>query len=493
MWNTSTKSLIPDQTSPTADIHPSRRCKELLRAKMAAEQTLTSPASTQNSPNFSAYTQALAMHQAAQTVFNLSSVAAHHTSTDTGPKSNAIQATNGPIAPSFTYSYTYRDPAGDIAFAPRTIVGPAPSNNGTGGQVASDPNVRPPDDLRSVDLNITGYPVLQHAQNVEGAAETTPPAFEYWAPPPGTSTFEPTPYPPMDSTKLGYQKSAGASSPSFERDCSPFPPTYVWPQASQQSFNGQSANSLIPASRVSLDGAPPTSFDSFLNAYPYMWNERISRPTVDERIATPPQPPAELPKLSRKTTDSSVPLLPSHVNDTYQASPPAFASLVQRELRFAPHAGSRRQGQRESHEGLEPPIPSPTASTSSHASIHVAVSSPINQRMSLYATMDGVGPLSGQGNYISAMEGQANGGSASMYDNVGSSASGSGSNGGNDGANGHNSGYDLGGHRVGGSGDGDGDGDGEGEGEGDGGVDDEQRRQKKLSLACHFCRRRKLK
>ncbi len=103
----------------------------------------------------------------------------------------------------------------------------------------------------------------------------------------------------------------------------------------------------------------------------------------------------------------------------------------------------------------------------------------------MYASMNGVVQDASGGSYNAATGGGLNGGSASRYENMGSSASGSGYGGGGDDANGDGSGGGM--DRHGGGGDGDGDGDGDGE------DNEEQRRQKKLTLACHFCRRRKLK
>ena len=103
---------------------------------------------------------------------------------------------------------------------------------------------------------------------------------------------------------------------------------------------------------------------------------------------------------------------------------------------------------------------------------------------SMLASMTGAMRLSAGNNYASVGN-EANGGSGSIYDHFEASGMGNGDNhGDHDHVNGNFSGDGFDNHEVGRDGDGEGDGDGD---------EEERQRQKKLSLACHFCRRRKLK
>jgi hypothetical protein len=235
---------------------------------------------------------------------------------------------------------------------------------------------------------------------------------------------------------------------------------------------------------------PPQQFDSYESAYPFMY-QRVGEPT-NEASGTP----------SAKSTTSSLPI-PSPTTPR-QSTGPFYTSHLPPSYSKLPNAHNHRVSDASSADFTEPELAAPTY-PGSHLSPY---------RPAVFANTNGAVRLLEGARYTNASNGGEANGSAgpSHWDNAGSNGNpiGGAPNGNNDAAGNGDMGYVGGDGGAPGDGSGGGDGgDGGSGGDGGGGGGDGSTPKKKLgeykrklevehtdsheALACHFCRRRKLK
>ncbi len=121
------QGTIPVQPVTTAESHPSRRFRELLRAKIAAEQQRPPEPREPLALNITQYALDLATHKAGDTVFNPSFAGKHYSTAPEPQKLGPYNMNGGPSfrAPSFSQSretraYTPTSYPGDDTFTSTT-------------------------------------------------------------------------------------------------------------------------------------------------------------------------------------------------------------------------------------------------------------------------------------------------------------------------------------------------------------------------------------
>lgn len=472
---------------------------------MSAEQTRPSISSPVNlAPAVPQYTNALAFHVAANTVLNSSFASSQYNSTRRNTKqgayiesaSSASRSTPVSAVPQASpSSYPYRGYGGDDGF---------PSMRGS--QFDLKPTIDNSFNFTTTDQSFlvsefravftarvasssaarlmkgNDIPVAHHTEPKSNGIDHT--SRGYWAPPSVPATRYPAYLQPSQSD-LSRQLASASSSPLTalsEPGSAYYPPAQPANRTPASDVNAETNRWQGPLSRASYSEAKHDApIDPVFTQHPYMRNMRLSHSPPGERTPVQSEHQTDHPLVPRPTPGPT-PFQPPHLCNTYINAQSSFSSPTAGVQRPAAPGHVHRLSQSDCH---HPSIP-PSTPISLRFQANLTGST---RRESIYSMNHVPVHQASSGDYIISTGGDPNGGGASIYDNIGGSGSGSGSNnGGNDNQNGHDPGRgpDGGGMgEYGGSDEG-------GNEEGDGG-DEEERRRKKLTLACHFCRRRKLK
>ena len=447
-------------------------------------------------PNDSQYTQALAMHQTTATVFNSSFTASHYASALIQAKAVPYKLGCGPsdtsasYVQSADYSYPYQKsvmdngfPSAESAHRHQEPVVDHVSKLLPSDLIANDFHAAAAERITTMPetrrLTTSVFPAISRAQDKPSSRETT--SRGYWDLP---STTPVSHFAPYHQVVQANDQTQAVSSPFIEPNA-PYPsPVYTWSEISQAPSTAHTrSRTSHPAPFQTPVVKSEPSAGKFREESSYMWSIPISNAPENESLALHSQPMTDNLFSSQQNAGSEM-SWPRNAYSPYQTTRSPFASPPQPSPSSEPYIHARRFTQRDWRDPFDQVIPSPANSTSSRVSVDLTGSPVPDYRAPRFATVNAAIQMSTGGDYIMSTGVDVNGGSASFYDNIGSSASGSGSNnGGNENVNGHGRGTNDGAGGYGGGGD----------GNGDGGDEEERRRQKKLTLACHFCRRRKLK